>query len=103
MPAPQVTIGQTATDITIDGVTYITDGVNHTVQLPTFDGTTQAAATTAKWDGAKLVIEVTQYSGMGLSTTTEIRTLSADGKEMTVETSSPMGGGRMRKTVYRKN
>jgi len=104
--SPPVTIVQTAADIKIGGVTYTLDASTHTIQLPVPDGTTQTAVATAKWDGAKLVTSITQYSGMGLSTTTETRTLSADGKEMTVETISQMpvmDVEMKRKTVYTKN
>ena len=53
----------------------------------------------AKWDGSKLVIESTRDMGGQSVTTTETRSLSADGKEMTVETSF---NGNSRKVVYTK-
>ena len=54
----------------------------------------------AKWDGSKLVIESTRDMGGQSVTTTETRSLSADGKEMTVETSF---NGNARKVVYTKS
>lgn len=54
----------------------------------------------AHWDGAALVIETTSASGM---TSKETRTLSADGKTMTVvRVSQGANGETTRKTVYDK-
>jgi hypothetical protein len=55
---------------------------------------------TTHWDGATLVIESTSASG---TTSKEVRSLSADGKTMTVVRTSQTPNGEMtRKTVYDK-
>ena len=54
----------------------------------------------AHWDGATLVIETVNASG---STSKSVRSLSADGKTMTVVTTSQgPNGENTRKTVYDK-
>jgi hypothetical protein len=55
------------------------------------------------WDGAKLVTESVMETPNGTRETKEVRSLSADGKTMTVETTSKGGFGEgTRKMVYNK-
>jgi hypothetical protein len=56
-----------------------------------------------QWDGAKLVIETTRdFQGMAI-TQKETRSMSADGKEMTVEQAiSTPQGERSTKQVFTK-
>jgi hypothetical protein len=89
-PAGPVVIKQTAADITIGMNTYKLDGTP--TEMQTRGGTAKASA---KWDGAKLVITTTTDAGA----TTQTRSLSADGKEMTVEGT---GGRGPTKQVYTK-
>jgi hypothetical protein len=102
-PAGPVEIKQTAADITIGMITYKLDGVENTMQLQGRGGP-QEAKVTAKWDGTKLVI-VTKRDVNGMAVTaTDVRTLSADGKEMTVQTTNTTpAGDQMRKTVFTKS
>ena len=98
-PAGPVVITQTAAEIVIGPATYKLDGspsVN--------EGRGGQVTSKAKWDGAKIVIETTRdMQGMSI-TTKEVRSLSADGKDMTVETaiSTPQGDIN-RKQVYTKS
>ena len=98
-PAGPVVIKQTATEIVIGPATYKLDG------SPSMnEGRGGQIASKAKWDGAKLVIETTRdFQGMTI-TTKETRSLSADGKDMTVEsaTTTPQGDVN-RKTVFTKS
>jgi len=94
-----VMIKQSATDITIGMATYKLDGSETEIQ-----GRGGVQKAKAAWDGAKLVI-TTAIDMQGTAITTKaVRSLSADGKEMTVETTTtgaPQGGGT-RKQVYTK-
>ncbi len=121
-PAPQgrggggggggtLTIKQSATELSITSegrqgpqtLTYKLDGSPSTNQMMGRGGPTEAKST-AKWDGPKLVIETTRdFQGMS-RTTKDTRSLSADGKEMTVEsaTTTPQGEQK-RKVVYTKS
>ena len=55
------------------------------------------------WEGAKLVTESVMETPNGTRETKEVRSLSADGKTMTVETTSKGGFGEgTRKMVYNK-
>jgi hypothetical protein len=67
-------------------------------------GGMQTVKSKAKWDGAKLVIESTrEIQGFAL-TTKEERTLSADGKEMTIQTTASTPQGDINnKQVYTKS
>ena len=67
-------------------------------------GGAQTVKAKAKWDGSKLVIESTrEIQGFAL-TTKEERTLSADGKEMTIQiTASTPQGDINNKQVYTKS
>ncbi|HLB54077.1 MAG TPA: hypothetical protein VJK71_03140 [Gemmatimonadales bacterium] len=58
----------------------------------------------ASWDGNALVIETTSMMGENTITTKSVRTLSEDGKAMTVVTTRPGPSGETttRKTVYDK-
>jgi hypothetical protein len=90
-----VTIKQTATEITIGMNTYKLDGSPTEIQ-----GRGGVQKATAKWDGAKLVIS-TSFDMQGQAvTTTQTRSLSADGKEMTVENT---GGRGATKQVFTKS
>jgi hypothetical protein len=92
-----VEIKQSATEITIGMATYKLDGSE--VQIQGRGGITQKAKAT--WDGAKLVITTNMdFQGQAV-TQRAVRTLSADGKEMTVETE--IEGMGTRKQVYTKN
>ena len=105
------TITQTATELTVvtkfgettRTLTYKLDG-SESVNAGMRGGETKSKA---KWDGATLVIEsvtnVTGPNGDMQVTSKEVRSLSADGKTMTV-VSSRMGpnGETTRKTVYDK-
>jgi hypothetical protein len=93
-----VTIKQTPTEIAIGDATYKLDGSESVNQMAGRGGTTEAKSK-AHWDGAKLVIETEREMRGNAVTITETRSLSADGKEMTVETSF---NGNSRKTVYTK-
>jgi len=56
-----------------------------------------------RWEGAKLVTESVMETPNGTRETKEVRSLSADGKTMTVETTSKGGFGEgTRKLVYNK-
>jgi len=93
-PAGPVVIKQTATDITIGMNTYKLDGSPTEIQ-----GRGGVSKATAKWDGAKLVITTTGEVQGQAFTQTQTRSLSADGKEMTVEGS---GGRGPTKQVFTK-
>ncbi len=100
------TIKQTATTLTIESegrggpvtMTYKLDGSESVNQVQGRGGMSEAKSK-AHWDGSKLVIETTRDLGGNTVTTTDTRSLSADGKEMTVETSF---NGNSRKTVWTK-
>lgn len=97
-PQGPVTIKQTASEIVIGQATYKLDGSESVNQLQGRGGMTEAKSK-AHWDGTKLVIETTRDIGGNSVTSTETRSLSADGKDMTVETSF---NGNTRKTVFTK-
>jgi len=94
--AGPMTIAQDANSLTQkrgeQTLVYKLDGSESSNEV-TGRGGTQTVKSKAKWDGAKLVIESTrEIQGFSL-TTKEERTLSADGKEMTIQTtaSTPQG------------
>ena len=98
-PGGPVAIKQTAAEIVIGPATYKLDG------SPSMnEGRGGQMTSKAKWDGAKLVIETTRdIQGMSI-TTKEVRSLSADGKDMTIETAiSTPQGDQNRKQVYTKS
>ena len=87
-PAAPVVIKQTATEITVGAITVKLDGT------PTeFQGRGGAAQkVTVKWDGSRLVSTITgDFQGRAY-TTTQTRSLSADGTVMTVENRGARGG-----------
>jgi hypothetical protein len=89
----------------IGDVTYKLDGSEQTVQLQGRGGP-QPAKVKARWDdsGKKLLIETTREVNGNSVTTKEERSLSADGKEMTVETTTNTPNGEQkRKTVFTKS
>jgi len=94
-PAGPVVIKQTPTEITIGMNTYKLDGT--ATDIAGRGGAVSKA--TAKWDGAKLVITTTGEIQGQAFTQTQTRSLSADGKEMTVEGS---GGRGPTKQVFTK-
>ena len=105
------TIRQTATEIAVtiagrggpETSIYKLDGSESTNQVQSPEGPL-AVKGTAKWEGARLVIETTrEIQGMTI-TTREVRTLDATGKEMTIEamTRSPKGE-TTRKVVFVKS
>jgi len=106
-----LTIKQTGTDLTVTSegrqgpqtMTYKLDGSPSSNEVMGRGGA-QTVKSTAKWDGATLVIEMTRdFNGMTI-TTKEIRTLSADGTVMTIESTSQTPQGEVkRKVVYTKS
>jgi hypothetical protein len=96
-----VTITQTATDITIGMNTYKLDGTP--VDIQGRGGATSKAKAT--WDGANLVITTTTDVQGASIEQKAVRSLSADGKEMTVVTTTTGGpaAGAPRKQVYTKS
>ncbi|MBI3400238.1 MAG: hypothetical protein HY048_02360 [Acidobacteria bacterium] len=96
VPAGPITMSQTASDLTQkrgeQTLTYKLDGSESKNQMQGRGGM-QDVSSKAHWEGATLIIEtVRDFGGMSI-TTKETRSLSADGKEMTVETavSTPQG------------
>jgi hypothetical protein len=82
---------------------YKLDGSESTNQSQSPEGPL-AVEGTAKWDGARLVIETShEIRGMTI-TSKEVRTLDASGKEMTLEavTQTPQGEIK-RKVVFTKS
>jgi hypothetical protein len=99
--AGPITIKQTATDILIGMNMYKLDGSDMTIT----GGRGGDAHAKAMWNGATLVITTTREVQGTTITTKDVRSLSADGKEMTVQTTAegmPQGGGS-RKTVFTKS
>src|SRR3954468_15556406 len=95
-PPGPMTITQTADTLTQkrgeQTLTYKLDGSESANEVQGRGGV-QTVKAKAHWEGSKLVIESTrEIQGFAL-TTKEERTLSADGKEMTVQTtaSTPQG------------
>ena len=86
--------------VTIGPATYQLDGTETT----TVGGRGREAKGTASWDGSRLVITNLLDARGNSITTKDVRTLSADGMVMTVETTlaGPRGGGGMRKTIFNK-
>ena len=109
--AGSVTIKQTGAELAITSegrqgpqtMTYKLDGSESTNQVMGRGGA-QAVKSTAKWDGATLVIETTRdFNGMSI-TTKEVRRLDSGGKEMVVDTSTQTPQGEQkRKVVYTKS
>jgi hypothetical protein len=96
------TVTQTATQLTQER----TMGENTVSTVYKLDGTESVNKTqrgesksTAKFDGAKLVIKTTMETQNGTMETTATWSLSADGKELTIVTSSQRGDRTM---VYTK-
>ena len=104
--AASVTITQTPTTLTVlqgpQTLQYKLDGSASTNEMAGRGGPTTAVSK-ARWDGTKLIIETTrEIQGFSL-TTKEVRSLAADGKEMTVESSTSTPQGDLnRKVVYSK-
>ena len=106
-----VTIKQTGGELAITSegrqgpqtMTYKLDGSESSNQVMGRGGA-QTVKSTAKWDGASLVIETTRdFQGMAI-TTKEIRHLDNGGKEMVVESTTQTPQGEMkRKVVYTKS
>ena len=105
-----LTIKQTATELVVETkrgeqtqtATYKLDGSESKNEVMGRGGA-QTVVSKAKWDGDKLVIEATrEIQGMSI-TSKEVRTLSPDKKEMTIETaiSTPQGDINQ-KQVYTK-
>lgn len=106
MSAP-LTITQTATELVTEQTfgdqvrkaTYYLDGREST--NPGMRG--GESKSKARWDGQSLVIETTSMMGENAVTTKVVRTLSEDGKMMTVVTTRPgRDGETTRKTVFDK-
>jgi len=105
-----LTIKQTGTELTVTSegrqgpqtMTYKLDGSPSSNEVMGRGGA-QTVKSTAKWEGASLLIESTrEFNGMTV-TTKEVRTLSADGKVMTIESTSQTPQGEVkRKVVYAK-
>jgi hypothetical protein len=111
MGGGSITIKQTGTDLVVTSegrqgpqtMTYKLDGSPSSNEVMGRGGA-QTVKSTAKWDGSSLLIETTRdFNGMSI-TTKEVRTLSADGKQMTVESTTQTPQGEMkRKVVYTKS
>jgi hypothetical protein len=97
--AGPVTIRQTASDITIGMTTYKLDGSETTIE-----GRSGTATARVRWEGTSLVTETSRnVQGVAL-TTTEVRTLSGAGTEMTVVTTvTTPQGAFTRKMVFSKS
>ena len=105
------TIKQTTNELSITSegrggpqtLVYKLDGSESTNQVMGRGGA-QTVKSTAKWDGASLVIETTRdFQGTPI-TTKEVRRLDKGGKEMQVESTTQTPNGEMkRKTVYTKS
>lgn len=100
--AGPITIKQTATELTQER----TMGENTMTTVYKLDGTESVNKTqrgesksTAKFDGAKLVIKTTMEGPNGATETTATWSLSADGKELTIATTTSRGERTM---VYTK-
>jgi len=106
-----LTIKQTGTELAVTSegrqgpqtMTYKLDGSPSSNEVMGRGGA-QTVKSTAKWEGATLVIETTRdIQGMSI-TTKEVRSLSADGKVMTIESATQTPQGEMkRKVVYTKS
>jgi hypothetical protein len=98
-----ITIVQSAADIKIGEATYKLDGSESVNQMQGRGGP-QEVKSKARWEGNTIVIESTRDMGGMSITTKEVRSLSADGKEMTVQTTNQTPQGEMtRKTVFTKS
>lgn len=74
--------------------TYKLDG-----SVTTIEGRGGQATSRVRWDGMALVTETTRdIQGLSLSTT-EVRTLSQDGTEMTVVTTTKTSQGTLSRTL----
>jgi hypothetical protein len=82
---------------------YKLDGSASTNQMPSRGGPMEVKST-AKWDGSRLVIEsIRDLQGISI-TQKETRSLSADGKEMTIEQAiATPQGERTTKQVFTKS
>jgi hypothetical protein len=106
-----LTIKQTGTELAVTSegrqgpqtMTYKLDGSPSSNEVMGRGGA-QTVKSTAKWDASSLLIETTrEFNGMTI-TTKEVRTLSADGKVMTIESTSQTPQGEVkRKVVYTKS
>jgi hypothetical protein len=97
-----ITVKQTATELTQER----TMGENVMSTVYKLDGTETVNKTqrgesksTAKFDGAKLVIKTSMEGPNGVTETTATWSLSADGKELTIQSTTARGE---RTTVYTK-
>jgi hypothetical protein len=100
-------ITQTATELTTEQTfgdqvrkaTYYLDGRESTNP----GGRGGEAKSKTRWEGNSLIIETTSMMGENTVTSKAVRTLSEDGKTMTVVTTRPGPNGETtRKTVYDK-
>ncbi len=102
-----ITVSQDATQLTIrrgeQSLVYKLDGSESTNRLPSRGGP-QEVTSKAHWEGAKLVIETTRDFQGTTITQKEMRSLTANGREMLVEQSvqTPQGE-RTTKQVYTKS
>ncbi len=102
-----VTIKQTANELTIERkmgdqartMTYKLDGTESVNE-----GMRGQVKSTAKWDGSNLVIKTTSQNQQGgTMESTEVRSLSADGKTMTVDSTRQTPRGEIKqKMVFNK-
>ena len=109
MPAP-MTVKQTATDLTVEQTrgemkvtqSYKLDGTESVNKMTMGRGENAReveSKSTAKWDGAKLVISTTRPGQDGTPMTTT-QTWSLDGGNLVIE--RPGRDGAVQKTVYKK-
>ena len=94
-----VTIKQSPTEIAIGLAVYKLDGTATTIE-----GRGGVATARARWEGTSLLIETSRdIQGMSV-TSREVRSLSSDGQEMTVVTTTTTPQGTLsRKSVYTKS
>jgi hypothetical protein len=111
MPDVTLTIEHSGTTLKIKRVTkteqgdrvqdlaYTTDGKENTNP----GGRGGEVKSKSTWDGAKLVTKWTQETPQGSSEVTEVRSLSADGKTLTIETTRVFQGEpRTTKQIFNK-
>jgi hypothetical protein len=100
-------ITQTATVMTVerragdrsDSATLKLDGTESVNKTPSGAD----VKTTAKWVGATLVTHAKMTVGDSSTESTDVRSLSADGRVMTIETTQKMGGREIKRSlVYNK-
>ena len=102
-PAGPITITQTATELTRQVTGREGQPITLTYKLDGTESTNTMGPTTARskasWDGNKLVLKTVRETPNGTVEATDTWSLSADGKELTIHSSTPRGERTM---VYTK-